>query len=547
MKSAVAQANRLIADTVQMRWRGAVIWVLGGSAAMYFMALALRSEMARFEGGREGLAASVQAGAEAMRLLRWPAERLDTLGGYLTYHNLTLFAYFLSLYAVVQASRAIRGAETSQALEPVLATGRTRAGVLLARATGFALVLLAISIGLGLGIAVAMAAGGEPNLAGSLLTSLAMGVCAFVAYALGAAISQLIGTARSAAGVGAFIVTVLYLLTNVWDRIGSVGVIRFVSPFYYFGQSRALVPGHGFGVLAVAVSLGMAVALLAVAAWAFERRDVGAPLWVRRARHVAPTTRVQRPALRALWSATVVRERTSLLVWCASVAVWMGLMAWLEPNVIDVWNKFDFARNLTAIDPRFSPSDHYLSFAAEILAPIVAALVVTRAAGWVADLQQGRVEIVLSAPLSWAGLVGQRLAALLAEAAVVVTGGITGLVIGALVVGADLYGLGLVRLAAMIYLLAAGLGALAALLVAWLRTAVAVTALSVCLGASYLFVLLVQLFGWPDWLTRVSIFGAVGHPYLQGPPVEGLVFLSALAVVGTTLAAVMAQRSAKVR
>jgi ABC-2 type transport system permease protein len=547
MKSAVAQANRLIADTVQMRWRGAVIWVLGGSAAMYFMALALRSEMARFEGGREGLAASVQAGAEAMRLLRWPAERLDTLGGYLTYHNLTLFAYFLSLYAVVQASRAIRGAETSQALEPVLATGRTRAGVLLARATGFALVLLAISIGLGLGIAVAMAAGGEPNLAGSLLTSLAMGVCAFVAYALGAAISQLIGTARSAAGVGAFIVTVLYLLTNVWDRIGPVGVIRFVSPFYYFGQSRVLVPGHGFGVLAVAVSLGMAVALLAVAAWAFERRDVGAPLWVRRARHVAPTTRVQRPALRALWSATVVRERTSLLVWCASVAVWMGLMAWLEPNVIDVWNKFDFARNLTAIDPRFSPSDHYLSFAAEILAPIVAALVVTRAAGWVADLQQGRVEIVLSAPLSWAGLVGQRLAALLAEAAVVVTGGITGLVIGALVVGADLYGLGLVRLAAMIYLLAAGLGALAALLVAWLRTAVAVTALSVCLGASYLFVLLVQLFGWPDWLTRVSIFGAVGHPYLQGPPVEGLVFLSALAVVGTTLAAVMAQRSAKVR
>ena len=547
MKSAVAQANRLIADTVLMRWRGAVIWVLGGSAAMYFMALALRSEMARFEGGREGLAASVQAGAEAMRLLRWPAERLDTLGGYLTYHNLTLFAYFLSLYAVVQASRAIRGAETSQALEPVLATGRTRAGVLLARATGFALVLLAISIGLGLGIAVAMAAGGEPNLAGSLLTSLAMGVCAFVAYALGAAISQLIGTARSAAGVGAFIVTVLYLLTNVWDRIGPVGVIRFVSPFYYFGQSRALVPDHGFGVLAVAVSLGMTVALLAVAAWAFERRDVGAPLWVRRARYVAPTTRVQRPALRALWSATVVRERTSLLVWCASVAVWMGLMAWLEPNVIDVWNKFDFTRNLTVIDPRFSPSDHYLSFAAEILAPIVAALVVTRAAGWVADLQQGRVEIVLSAPLSWAGLVRQRLAALLAEAAVVVTGGITGLVIGALVVGADLYGLGLVRLAAMVYLLAAGLGALAALLVAWLRTAVAVTALTVCLGASYLFVLLVQLFGWPDWLTRVSIFGAVGHPYLQGPPVEGLVFLSALAVVGTTLAAVVAQRSAKVR
>jgi ABC-2 type transport system permease protein len=547
MKWRTSPGQLLIADTIRAHWRGATIWILIGSAVMYVMALALHSELARFEGGPEGLAASAQAGAEAMRLLRWPAERLDTLGGYLTYHNVTLFTYFLSLYAVVQGAGAIRGAEGAQALEPVLATGRTRGGVLRDRAIGFAVVLLAISLGLGIGLTVSMMAGGEPNASGSFLTAVASGVCAYVAYALGVAVSQLIGTARSAAGVGALILTVLYLLTNVWDRIGVLGAVRFISPFYYFDESRALVPGHSFSIPAALVSVVLAGALLALAAWAFQRRDVGAPLLARRPRRTASVTRVQQPALRALWSAMLMRDRSSLVAWCLSAAAWMGLTAWLTPSVIDVWDKFGFTRNVMAIDPSFSAADHYLSFAAEILAPIVAAFVITRAASWVADLQSGRVEITLSTPLSWAGLVGQRLIVLLVEVAVVVIGGMAGLVIGALAVGADVYGPGVARLAAAIYLLAGCLGALAAVLVAWLRTGLAVTVLAILVGASYLFVLLAQLFGWPDWLARMSLFGAIGHPYLRTPPVEGIAFLAAMAVVGTVVAAAVAQRSPKVR
>ncbi|WP_041781963.1 ABC transporter permease subunit [Mycolicibacterium chubuense] len=543
----MSPAQRLIADTIRERRRGAIIWILGGAAVMVVMALALESELARFEGGREALAASVQAGAEAMRLLRWPAERLDTLGGYITYHNVTLFAYFLSVYALVQGCRAIRGAETTQVLEPVLATGRPRTAVLLERAIGFGIVLLTIAVGLGAGLTLAMAMGGEPNAVGSFLTAVACGICAFVAYALGVAVSQLIGTARSAAGVVALAVTVLYLLTNIWDRIGALGVIRFVSPFYYFGQSRALVPGHGFSISAAVTSLAMSVALLGLAAWAFERRDVGAPLWVRRPGPLALPTRVQRPALRRLWSAILLRERTGLLVWVISAGFGMGLMAWLEPNVIDVWSKFGFTKNLSAIDPRFSPTDQYLSFAAEILAPILAALVVTRAAAWIADLDQGRVEIILSTPLSWARLVAQRLIALLVEAALVIVGAVAGLVIVAVAVGANVRIVGVLRLAATTYLLAVALGALAALLVAWLRTNVAVTAMSILFGASYVFLLLVLLFGWPDWLAKLSLFGAIGHPYLRAPPVEGLVFLAVLAIVSAAAAAAVAQRSPKVR
>src|SRR5664279_1849949 len=44
----------------------------------------------------------------------------------------------------------------------------------------------------------------------------------------------------------------------------------------------------------------------------------------------------------------------------------------------------------------------YLSFAAQIVVPIVTAYVLTQAAGWVADLKQGRLELILAGPLSWA-------------------------------------------------------------------------------------------------------------------------------------------------
>jgi len=72
----------------------------------------------------------------------------------------------------------------------------------------------------------------------------------------------------------------------------------------------------------------------------------------------------------------------------------------------------------------------YLSFAAQIVVPIVTAYVLTQAAGWVADLKQGRLELILAGPLSWAALIWQRLLALTFGAAVITAGATCGLVIG---------------------------------------------------------------------------------------------------------------------
>ena len=538
---------RLVTDTLRSHRLGIGVWIAGGSLAMYAIAAGFASEVARFAGGAKAMAASMTSAAEALRLLRWPAEHLDTLGGYLTYHNVMLYVLFLSLYATMAGTRAVRGPETQHSLEEILATGWSRSAVIRDRAAGFMLTLALISAGVGIGLGISMAAGGQPDLGGSLITATAAGLCALTSYAFGLLISQLIAGARTAGGVAAGVITGLYLFTNVWQELGPAGWARFISPFYYFSTSRALVPGYGFDLPAAAALLAMAALMIGAAAWAFQRRDYAAALWSRRGgpprvRHAGP---VQRPVLRTFWSATLFRERYGLLGWAGAAALSMFTMARLEPSVVDLWNKVELIKKFIGTEPGRSAADQYLSFAGEIVAPIVVAYVITRAAAWVSDLRQGRVELILAGPVSWPRLIGERLAALVAGVLAITAGSVAGLVLGATSAGAPLSGPALLRLAAITVLLGTALGALAAVVVAWLPSGLAVTVLAVFAVASYLLTYLVQLFGWPGWVSKLSVFGAFGRPYLELPTAAGFAVLAGLAVGGFLLAAAVARHSPK--
>jgi ABC-2 type transport system permease protein len=537
----------LVTDTLRSHRLGIGIWIAGGSLAMYAIAAGFASEVARFAGGAKAMAASMAAGVEAMRLLRWPAERLDTLGGYLTYHNITLYVLFLSLYAAIAGAHAVRGPETRHSLEEILAAGWSRSAVIRDRTAGFALTLLLISAGVGMGLGISMAAGGQPNLGGSIITAAAAGLCALAAYAFGLLISQLMAGPRAADGITGAVIVAVYLFTNVWQELGPAGWARFISPFYYFNTSRALVPGHGFDLPAAAALLAMTVLLIGAAAWAFQRRDYAAPLWSRRAgpSRARDAGLVQRPVLRAFWSATLFRERYGLLAWASAAALSMVMMARLEPSVVDMWNKVKLVQKFIGTQPGRSATDQYLSFAAEILAPIVVTYVITRAAAWVADLRQGRVELILAGPVSWSRLIGERLAALDLGVLVITAGSIAGLMLGAASAGAALSGPGLLRVTAITVLLGTALGAVAAVAVARLPSGLAVTVLVVFAAASYLLTYLVQLFGWPGWVSKLSVFGAFGRPYLELPTAAGFAVLAGLAMGGTLLAVVAAQRSPK--
>lgn len=538
----------LVTDTLRTHRIATITWVVAGTIAMLGMTLALAREMQTYPGGAQGLAASVMPGAEALRPLRWPAERLDTLGGYLTYHNLTLYAFFLAIFGALQGARAVRGAEEANTLELVLATGIPRRQVVIDRALGFLGILVVITLAVGVGIEVALLMGGEPNLVGSMISVTAAGLCGLVGYGLGALVAQFTRTSRAAAGIASLLLTVVYVLTNIADTLGPVGVVRYLSPFHYFNQSRALVPGHGLDLVAMASLAAGAVGLLALAALAFERRDYQAPLWHRGPKQEAAgqwrPTRVRGWAVASVWTSTLLRSRVGLIAWMATAAVFAMMMVALESTVVEAWQNFTFMT--AALGAGVSAETQYLSFSAELVAPIIAAYAVAQAAGWLADRSQGRDEVILAAPVSATRLVLERLLATTVGVALISVAGLGAMAVTAQAAGlaVDLAGLGRTLVVSM--LLGLALAAVAAVLVVWLRSAVAVTIMATLIGAMYLLDYVVPMFGWPEDLHRLSVFWAFNHPYLGWPTVGELALLVGVATGGAVLAAMIAEHRPEV-
>ncbi|MGN6576050.1 MAG: ABC transporter permease subunit [Nocardioides sp.] len=521
---------------------------MGAGLFQFTMALALEKEMNDFPGGPRALAATIGPSAEAMRIMRWPAERLDTVGGYLTYHNVILLNLAFAVYGAVLGARAVRGAEEGHAAEELLATGVSRTALVRARAIGFAATALMISLAVGAATAAGLAVAGVPDAPGALVTLLTSGLVAVVGFALALAVSQLLPGSRSAAGLTSAALVGLYIVTNLEGELGALSGLRWLSPFHYANLSRALVPGHGLDLLGTLVLLAMAAGLLWVGAVGFERRDYAAALWVRHRDNQGPAehaTRVPTRLLGSVWTASLRRGALGLLAWAAGGAALTGIFAALQPAVVDVWTGLDY---LTALlgGANADVEDLYWAFLGEMLAPLIAAFVIVRASGWVADLAQGRVEMLLTTPVSWSRLVVERTVALVVGVLVITVTAIISLVVIGLGVGSSFDARGLVRLTVTCLLFGAALGGVAALVVAWVRRAAAVTTLAAVVAASYLLTLLTALFGWPEWLNRLSVFWAFGHPYLEWPPTSAVVVLLTAGLAGTALAARVAERTPKV-
>lgn len=545
--SASPSRLRLIADTVRAHRTGIIIWMVAGAATQIATAGMLAQEFRSIPGGGAAIAPDVEAAAQALRILRWPAERLDTLGGYLTYHNLLLIPLFIGLYGAITGAQAIRGGEAGGSLEMILATGRRRSAVVLDRAFGFLIATVLIALGLGTGTAIGLAAGGEPDTFGSFLSAGEAALCGFAFYALGVVVSQLTRTSRTAAGVTALVMTSLYVFTNVWDKTGPLGVGRFVSPFFYFQQSRVLVPGQGFDVAATFALAAIPIVILAAAAWAFQRRDFASVLVSRTKVETARRPmRIDRPWLAALWSSSLVRQRYGLLAWAAGAASMAGLVSYLEPEVRKLWGDLEFFQRFIAISGVGSLTDQYLSFAGSLLAPVTAAYVITQVSSWISDLRQGRVELVLASPVAWTRLIVERMLTIAGGVGVIVVAAIAGLVVGAVAAGVALRPEGLVRMAADGLLFGLAMGGIGVLLVAVLRTGLATALLTLFMVATYLVDLLAPVYGWPSWLGNMSVFDAFGQPYVAVPALSGIALLAGLAVVGTAAAAWVSERTPKV-
>ncbi|HUY25543.1 MAG TPA: ABC transporter permease subunit, partial [Candidatus Saccharimonadales bacterium] len=185
-------------------------------------------------GGLQALAASATPVAASFQFLTGPVDRLDTVGGYLSYKIFPDIALLVALYAAIQGTQVLRGSESRGLFDLWYSAGRTRNAILRDRTTGF---LVALSV-IVLCVYAFTVLGG--TLAGVQFAGPALGQCVAVGlvglfgFALGLFASQFFPAARTAAGMSCAYLVAAFFVANMANQLGALTFVRYLSPFYYY-------------------------------------------------------------------------------------------------------------------------------------------------------------------------------------------------------------------------------------------------------------------------------------------------------------------------
>src|SRR5213593_2237269 len=476
-------------------------------------------------------------------LLPAPAQ-LDTMAGYLSWRWFGSAALIYAFWALLAGTGAGRGDEERGLSELWLSTGASRMRLIVARVAGFATVA-AVSIAVMLAVTdVGAAIGQEPLPLGPLaLEGLAMWILTLFVFAFALVVAQLVTTRRSATGIAGVVVLALFML-NAAARSGvGVGAIRWLSPFYLFDRSTPLLRGGSLDVAATAALAVGSLVLVGLAAVAFIRRDIGGPLL----RGAPRKTRVEwrpdgDPLLRTPVLAIVDQQRIWIVAWALGLAVLAGFLTSITKTMVDAFGSSDIPM-LRAYFER-AGINAYADFVGVIwfstLLLLISLFVAVQVNGWAADDNEGRLEMVLSAPVSRARVVAERIAGVLIACAVVVATSSLAAYLTATSTGISLPGGRFVFASAAVLPVAYAFSGIGHALVGW-RPRVAVAILGALAVVGYFSQQFGPLFQWTDWVNNISLYALYGSP-MSKDDWGGIATLIAIGVAGTAVALVVMRR-----
>jgi ABC-2 type transport system permease protein len=289
--------------------------------------------------------------------------------------------------------------------------------------------------------------------------------------------------------------------------------------------------------------LGIAVAAGVLAAVAFRYRDVGSPLITLPARIRRPSYEMSRSLV---WRVPVVRDlyerRVSLLVWTLGLSALGAIFVVLTKSIV---------KPLLAI-PELAPyfaifvnGNIYASFFGYLwfgFAPLLmAGFAITQVARWSAEDSDGRLELVLSNPMSRARVIVERLIALCLGALII--SAVSGVAVGieAHYQSIDLSSRRLAEASLLLVPFTLVFGAVGALLASRIPRAT-VGILGAFAFASYLTVQLGPVFKLPAWALDLSAFKLFGQPLTSGVDQTGLVIMLVIVIAGLVASAIVMER-----
>jgi ABC-2 type transport system permease protein len=391
-------------------WLGAVVWALVFGVSVASTAATYVSTYPTPELRKE--AAAAVAGDRGLAMLVGPTDGIDTVGGYTFYKVFVMLTTIGGVWALLAATRLLRGEEDAGRWQLVLA-GSTRP----ARATGATLAalfgaVLVVFAGTGL---FTMLVGRDPDIgfgAGpSLLYAVSIAIVPMVFVGVGAFTSQLAGTRRRATGLAMAVFGVALVLRMVADSGPGTRWLLWTTPFGWSERMRPLTDNNPWPLLPAVVT---AAVLVAGAVLLSARRDAGSG--------VIGTNDVAAVRPLGLRSATALAARLELPVlggWFTGVivcAAFFGLIAQVTTgNIPD-----SLSRNLDKFVSQGSFADQFFAIGFVFVATLLALIPASQVSAAYDEECSGRLVHILSRSTTRARWFSGRLST--AAVAIIVTG-----------------------------------------------------------------------------------------------------------------------------
>lgn len=377
---------------VRLVRRGAVLMALAGAA---YVAIEVASYSAAYPNGVSPLQFRMFVDNPAIRMMQGVPSALDTAGGFTVWDGGWIMQLILATWALLTASRLLRGEEELGRTDLLLA-GPLRASAVTASALA---VMAGAAVLIGAAVATTLAVAGTA-VGGSLLFGAGLAGVAATFAGVAAVTSQLVEVRRRAAGLAAGVIALAYLLRMVGNSADDRAWVLWVTPLGWVDRMHPYGDADPWALLPVV----LAPVLLAVLAVALQRRrDVGGALLAAEAGRA--------PRLRLLGGPTAFAWRSNravLVAWVAGLAVFAGVMGALVGTMID-WLEQDqeYQRIFAAmgLDAALTTLG-FVAMIGQVFGVTVALQVVWRVGSARAEEESGRLEALLSRRVSrvrWLG------------------------------------------------------------------------------------------------------------------------------------------------
>ncbi len=479
-------------------------------------------------------------GAQLSYMLPAP-EHIETVGGYLQWRAFGTLVLIFGIWAVISSTGSGRGDEERGLVEQWLAAGVSRARYIVTRVAVFTgVATAALAIGLLLTHGATVGAGETLSATGMFSTGVNLLITTLVCFGIGLAIAQLVTTRRAAGGIAAGVVIALFLLNGA-GRTADIGPLRWLSPFYLYERSKPLTSEGALDVLSILLLLMVAAFLIAIAAWAFTRRDLGAAALPKMIRASRPTTSASRdPFLRLPVLALLRQEWLSTVASIVAIAAMSAFLASITKTIIDTLmsSSVPFMRayferaGLTGYDSVVG------AIWLTTLMLILSIFAIVQVQTWSSDDAEGRLATVLSMPVSRSRVVIERALAFILMMMLICAA--AGIAVYAVAAGQSLtIDSGKLALAtALVVTIPFAFSAIGQLVAVW-RPRVSVVLLSTLAAVSYLVLQFTPLFQWPEWIANLSLYSLFGMPMsgeVNWAGIAGLVGVGLAATVGSLIA-----------